>query len=184
MRSRKAGDQEAKPRYIALYHDEVDSMAYKTLSPNAVWLLVQIRRAWKGSNDRIELPFSRVSWRLKFGAFDKARTELVNAGFIRIVKQGGLLKNPNVYALANGWRGEVAKRLANDPDAGYTRNIRTKDGLKSVWYPARRGRKARATVKNLEKANAALRRRRARARKAKIPNLSERERRNETRTTA
>jgi hypothetical protein len=114
-------------------------MAFKTLSPNAVWLLVQLRRAWRGTNERIELPFARVSWRLTFKAFDKARRELVEAGFVRIVEPGGLFKHPAVYALVEGWRGEVAKRLAGEPGAGYLKNVRAKDGrFVSVWYPAKK----------------------------------------------
>jgi len=151
-RTAKAGDSESRPRYVALYHAEVDSMAFKTLSPNAVWLLVQLKRAWRGSYENIMLPFAYVSWKLTFAAFSKARLELIEAGFLRVVKPGGLYKNPAVYALTEGWRGEVAKRLADNPEAGYLRGQRTKDGVKSVWYPAK---KRRASIENAAKARAA-----------------------------
>lgn len=135
-------------------------MAFKTLSPVAVWLLVQLRRAWRGSDLRIELPFSRVAWRLTFKAFDKARRELVAAGFVRIVDPGGLLKRPGVYSLVDGWRREAAKRLAADTAAGYTRNIRLKGGgLMSVWYPKKKGI---ASAVNAAKARAAKAKKRAR----------------------
>jgi hypothetical protein len=143
---RKAGDSENRPRYVALFNDEIDSMAFKTLSPKAVWLLVQLRRAWRGNSDKIGLSFAAVSWKLRFSAFDKARRELVEAGFLRVVdpgrrSPGGL--NPAVYApFCEGWRGEVAERLAHDNQAGYVKEIRVKDKDGSwrhisVWYPAR-----------------------------------------------
>jgi len=138
---KKRGEKAPTRRYVALYHAEIDSMAFKTLSPAAVWLLVQIRRAWRGSNDNIELPFSRVSWRLTYWTFDRARRELEEAGFLKIVDPGGRPRRPARYALVESWCSEVAKRLANEDGAGYFRNIRTKDGrLVSVWYPARRRR--------------------------------------------
>lgn len=142
MSKPKAGDSENKPRYVALYHSEMDSMAFKTLSPKAVWLLIQLRRAWRGNSDKIELPFSAVKWKLRFSAFDKARRELVEAGFLRVINPGGVSpagKNPAIYApFYEGWRGEVSKRLADDPKAGYCKDVRLKDGRRiSIWYPTR-----------------------------------------------
>jgi hypothetical protein len=139
---RKAGDSEKRSPYVGLSNEQIDSMAFKTLSPNAVWLFVQIKRAWNGDDQRIALPFARVSWKLTFKAFDEARRELVQAGFVRIVSPGGLneggLRNAAVYALSDGWRGEVAKRLAKEDGTWYTKNVRSRDGrLVSIYYPAR-----------------------------------------------
>jgi len=148
-------------------------MAFKTLSPAAVWLLIQMRRAWRGNSDRIPLAFASVSWKLAFPAFDKARRELIEAGFLRVVNPGGLnegaKKNAAVYApFYEGWRGEVSKRLAKDPEAGYVKEIRVKDkdgswrGI-SVWYPARRPSESQ---ENLKKAAAAIARKKAGKKKA------------------
>ena len=145
MSNPKKGDREPGRRFVALYHDEVDSMPFKTLSPAALWLLVQIRRAWAGTNDNIKLPFARVSWRLCYSTFDRARRELVDAGFVRIIDPGGLLKRPAIYALSEAWR-EKAKALAHDDAAGRFVNVRTKDGrLVSVWQPVK---KRRASAEN------------------------------------
>jgi hypothetical protein len=118
----KAGDPEGRRLFIPpIYQDEFESMPFKILSTSAVWLLIHFRWAWwTGKNkNAFALPFSRVSWKLTFKAFDKARRELVEAGFIRIVDPGGLLKRPALYALSEGWRKEISKRLADDPGAGY-----------------------------------------------------------------
>ena len=131
-------------------------MAGKTLSPAAVWLLVQIKKSWRGDDHNIELPFSAVSWKLTFKIFDKARHGLVEAGFIDIVNPGGRSPgglNSAVYALSDRWRGEVSKRLADDPEAGYLKNVRLKSGgAMSVWYPAK---KRRTSAENAAKARAA-----------------------------
>lgn len=54
------------------------------------------------------MPFARVSWKLTYSAFDKARSELIEAGFIRIVNSGGLQyggeKNSAIYALSDEWQ--------------------------------------------------------------------------------
>lgn len=152
----KSGDTENTPRWARLLHDEMDSMAFKTLNPAAVWLLMQLRRAWtyKGRDQKIELPFARVSWKLTFPVFDKARRELIEAGFIRIVDPGGLLRRPTVYAMSEGWR-EISKDLARNPAAGYLKNIRMEDGsLKSVWYPTK---KRQTSTENVAKAWVAIR---------------------------
>jgi hypothetical protein len=159
----KAGDPEGRPRFVALYNAEVDSMAFKTLSPAAVWLLVQIRRAWRGSNDKIVLPFSAVKWRLAYGTFDKARRELVEAGFIRIMDPGGLSPgglNPTVYALVDGWR-EASKRLLDNLEALYEVKVPLKTGgFMSVWYPKR---PMSESQENLKKAAAAIAKKRTAA---------------------
>jgi len=138
----KTGDPEGRRRYVALYMDELDSMAGKTLSPAALWLLVQIRKAWRGDNHNLELPFARVSWKLAFKVFDRARRELVDAGFVDIVDPGGLSygakKNPAMYALSDRWK-EVSKKLMDDLDAMYEVRVPLKaGGSMSVWYPKRK----------------------------------------------
>jgi hypothetical protein len=165
-RGAKAGDPEGRPRYVALYHAETDSMAFKVLSPAAVWLLVQIRRAWRGSDLKIELPFAAVSWKLSFGAFKKARAELIEYGFVDLVNPGGLSvggqKNPSTYALSQRWRQkDLLERLA---ETGYVKEVRMKEGTRSVWYPAR---PLSESQENLKKALASIARKRSRRRPAR-----------------
>jgi len=170
----KAGDTESRPRYVALFYSQIDSMAFKTLSPAAVWLLVQIKKAWRGDDHNIELPFSSVEWKLTFAAFKKARHGLVEAGFIDIVNPGGRPKRGSVgiprqtaiYSLSERWRDEVSKRLADDPQAGYLRDIPLKaGGFMSVWYPARKVSESQA---NAAKARAARERRKERIKGRKM----------------
>lgn len=163
----KAGDPEGRPRYVAMYYAEMDSMAGKTLSYAAFWLLAQIKKAWRGDNLKIELPFLAVSWKMNFRIFNKARRELVDMGFVDIVNPGERSaggKNPAIYALSERWRGAVSKRLADDSQAGYLKNVRQKDGsFVSTWYPAKKGKKAKANIENWKKAAAAMAKKRAAA---------------------
>jgi len=151
----KAGDKDNRERYVALYYDELESMAFKTLSPNAVWLLLQYRAQWNGTFDRLVLPFGKVNWKLTFKAFDLARRELIDAGFLRVVETGGLYGKPTIYALSDTWKTVTAMRLAADPDAGYLKNYRVKGkaGVLSVWYPAK---KRTSSAENWKKAALAL----------------------------
>jgi hypothetical protein len=138
-RTAKAGDSENRPRYVKLEHPTIDSMAFKVLSPAAVWLYVLLQRQYgKGGDQALVMPFSKVSWKLTFRQFDKARAELVKGGFIRVVDPGGLLKRPGVYALTDGWRAR-SKRLADDPQAGSCvwRLSALTGKRENVWYPAR-----------------------------------------------
>jgi hypothetical protein len=130
----------------------------------AFWLFAQIKKAWRGKDHEIELPFSRISWKLTFKVFVEARSELVEAGFIDIVNPGGRSpggKNPTIYALSERWK-EVSKRLMKNLDALYEVKVPLKDGGKmSVWYPKR---KLSESQENLKKARVA----RAKKRAAKI----------------
>jgi hypothetical protein len=155
----KSGDPEAHEQYVRILFKEIDSMAFKTLTSNAVWLYVQIQRSWRGSYAQLELPFSRVSWKLTYSVFDKARGELIEAGFIKIVNPGGLQyggeKNSAVYALSDEWK---TKRI--DTTSWYEKKIPMKaGGTMSVWYPHK---KRKSSAANIAKGRAVLELQRAR----------------------
>lgn len=139
----KAGSESSQP-FIKVEWATMDNMAFKCLSPTAVWLWLQIRRQWRaedGGDNGLKLPYALVSWKLNFRAFKLARQELLNFGFIRLIKQGGLLRNPNVYAIREDWK-EKCKELAHDDDAGYyvwRQNTKTRKRYQ-VWYPKKRQR--------------------------------------------
>ena len=128
--------------YVGLAWRMMDSAAFKTLSPAAVWLYVHLQRQFRKVDGplRLILPFGHVKYKLSWAAFTKARKELEDGGFIIIQgEHGGLFRKPNIYALTKRWE-QVSVELMKDPAVG--RVTWRWNGMKktSVWYPNRKGR--------------------------------------------
>ena len=94
-----------KGRFLALPYDVLRSTAYKSLSPYAVKLLVDIGAQFNGSNNGdLNACFSEmkeVGWRSS-ATLQRAKSELLSAGLIEQTRQGGMNAGPNLYALT--WR--------------------------------------------------------------------------------
>jgi DNA-binding transcriptional ArsR family regulator len=127
--------------YVGLAWRMMDSAAFKTLSPTAVWLYIQLQRQFKKADGplRLILPFGHVKFKLSWAAFTRARKELEDGGFITIVEKGGLERHPNVYALSEKWR-QVSVVIMKDPEAGYIVWRRMSNKRVSTWLPKRKSR--------------------------------------------
>lgn len=173
MRKRK---NERVDWHVRLDHSMMDSAAFKTLSPNAVWLFVQMLRQFNAPNGgygHLILPFADVRFKMSHRTFKRAQAELVDGGFLWLVSEGGL-KNllaghggAAVYAAGQGtalgerWK-ERSAALVKDPRAGSMRTIRRigDDGRpRQVWEPARVIVRE-ASRENWRRASKALERRR------------------------
>lgn len=91
--------------FSALPHAVQDSDAYRSLSPSAVKLLMDILRDYNQKNNGdLAATFSRMKprgWR-STATLDRAKKELLKAGLIELTRQGGLAqgrKVPNLYGL-------------------------------------------------------------------------------------
>jgi len=140
-RSARAGRELYNP-YVALFWEMIDAAAFMVLSQTAVWLFIQIRRQYKnpGGDSHLVLPFNDVKWKLSFQQFKKACKELIDNGFIRVVRKGGLYKQPTVYAMSDDWKARSIEIL-KDPAAGFLVKRRKCDANGkpvSKWYPKRR----------------------------------------------
>jgi len=131
-------------------------MAFKVLSPAAVWFLVMLLRQFNaraGGYSHLVLPYRQVKWKLSWMVFQRARQELIDNGFIKLMDEGGFrtggksYRVPAIYALSNGVEARCAA-LAKDEAAG--RCV----GLKREWYPFKRSKPKSA--ENLERARAKL----------------------------
>ncbi len=129
--------------YVRLNWNLIDSSAFKTLSPTAVWVYVMLLRQFnsrKGGYGHLILPFRDVSWKITFAAFKKSLRELEAGGFTWLVRQGGLkgqlsgFGGPSVYAagreskLSEKWR-DRSEALFNNPEAGKM--------IRGRWYPVK-----------------------------------------------
>lgn len=87
---------------VELKYSLLDSAAWTALSYEAQWLYIELRKQW--NDDRFVLPYSEVSWRMSKNTYWKKIKELIAYGFIKRVVPGGLMNNPTVYALSEGWK--------------------------------------------------------------------------------
>lgn len=87
-----------------------DSLAWRKLSPYAVWVLMELYRKFDGYNRNcLKLSYSEVNKTISNGTFSKAIWELKGLGFIDVVRPGRLEKNNTIYALTNRWKGLSSK---------------------------------------------------------------------------
>jgi len=141
----KKGKRDEKPdRFVRLLNDEIDSAAFKTLSADAVWLLIQIKRTWHTKDGWIcySLPRGHVRFRLSDRAYSKAIKELLAAGFLDVGSvEGGIMRTAKRYRPSERWR-KVSEGLLKDPKAGQVvRRWHLADSRKDeyriseVWIP-------------------------------------------------
>ena len=106
MRSKNQQRTRAKGRsntgsFLCLYHRILNSDCFRTLSPRATKLLIDIASQYKGSNNGdLCAPRSLMKKRgwNSSDQLDKAKKELIDRGLILVSRQGGLNKC-NLYAI-------------------------------------------------------------------------------------
>jgi DNA-binding PadR family transcriptional regulator len=98
----------------------MESAAWTSLTPSAVYVYIRLKMQFnyqKGGEGRLILPYSSLTWKFSRGTISKALKELTEFGFIKKVEAGGLQKNPNVFALSNGWI-EKSKEIVSTQGKG------------------------------------------------------------------
>lgn len=83
----------------------MDTAAWTSLSDGAVWLYLELRKQFdfqKGGDSHLELPFSKVRWRMSKGTYVERMRELREKGFIKLVERSEFPK-PAVYALCQDY---------------------------------------------------------------------------------
>jgi hypothetical protein len=99
--------------YVKLEHRMMDTAAWTSLSDGAVWLYIELRKQYdkkKGGDSHLELPFSKVRWRMSKGTYAKRIKELCEKGFFRQVEPGEFPHKPAAYAVCQDYI-EVSKRI-------------------------------------------------------------------------
>lgn len=100
-------DKENIEPYVKLDNSMTNAAAWTSLSDKAIWVYIELRKQFKskeGGNSHLVLPYSKVAWRMNKRTFIAKIQELIDYGFIKLVKKGGLMKNPNVYATSERWK--------------------------------------------------------------------------------
>ncbi len=92
--------------HVRLYRHEITSPAYRSLSTDARALLVEFRALYSGGENRVYLSLREMQTRLNVGRrrAEKARDELLDRGFIRLVTVGSFSRkcpHASEYAITN-----------------------------------------------------------------------------------
>lgn len=123
-----------KESYIYLTNDMTDSASWTSLNDPAPWLYIELRKSFqynKGGNSHLTLPYNQVSWRMSKNTYIKHMRQLVEFGFVRVVKHGGLFHEPTIYALSEHWKKksiEIVDKSGREAiKAGMAKRPRTKD---------------------------------------------------------
>lgn len=92
--------------HVRLHRHELDCSAYRSLSPEARALLVEARALYWGGENCVHLSLREIMRRLRVGRTraEKARDELLDRGFLRLLRPGSFnckVRHAPEYALTN-----------------------------------------------------------------------------------
>ena len=125
----------AKESYVVLTYEMTESAAWTSLTDPAPWLYIELKKSFKyklGGNSHLMLPYGQIRWRMSKPTYIKHMRQLVEFGFVRVVKRGGPLGHmPTIYALSERWK-EISKEIVDKSGreaikAGMVKKPRTKD---------------------------------------------------------
>jgi hypothetical protein len=112
-RRQRIGYEKSRSPFVMLPNHMTNCEAWKRLSFKAAWVYIEMRKKFKGHNENnITLSYREMKWKLASASFWMAIQELVEYGFIKIVKHGGLYRNATIYGLDKRW-----ERISKNPDA-------------------------------------------------------------------
>jgi hypothetical protein len=130
----------------------MDSPAWQTLKPRAVWVYLRLLRGWNGGN--YSLPLNSAKGICTRDTIRTGLDDLMEAGLIeRIGPSGGLnpLKISDKYRLSDKWLVR-SKALELDAAAGSLQGRLQKDGTKFyLWIPTKEARTESAAIENLKR---------------------------------
>jgi len=96
------------PPFVRLDRAMVDSSSFNDLRPTSILVLISILRRHNGYNgtkdDPIVCPYSAMKGGIATATIAKGLCDLEEHGFIKRIRYGGLMKQPNTYALLTDWR--------------------------------------------------------------------------------
>jgi len=93
--------------FVAIEHNLINSEAWKGLKSRTKWLYVEFKLRWYGDNTRnIILTYKEVKNIniMAINTFIEDRKQLIERGFIDVIKRGGLEKQRMIYGLSDRWK--------------------------------------------------------------------------------
>lgn len=94
-----------QPPFVMIVKYMLRSKAWQSLSNPARVAYVHLKAKYNGSNGKdLSLTYSEMEPYMSRRTFSRAIKQLINCGFIELVQHGGLMRSPNIYALADDWK--------------------------------------------------------------------------------
>jgi DNA-binding transcriptional ArsR family regulator len=93
------------PPFFRVWHELIDSKAWKELSCHARAVYIEIGRKYNGGNNgNLSYTYREARNLMHKSTFTKALRELVNHGLIDIIRSGGLYRKCNIFGLSDRWK--------------------------------------------------------------------------------
>jgi hypothetical protein len=100
-----AKKEKSKKKFVQLFHEMMESEAWRGLSCHARVIYTEIRKKYNGANLKdLSFTYSEAAKIMHRDTYSKALKELVDNGLINVVESGGLPKRPNIFSLSERWR--------------------------------------------------------------------------------
>ena len=91
--------------YSYIEHNIINSEAWKGLKAHTKWLYFEFKLRWRGDNTRnIILRYNEAKNIMAIHTFIEDRKQLIERGFIDVIKRGGLERQRMIYGLSNRWK--------------------------------------------------------------------------------
>ena len=105
MQKKKKKKFKYEGRFAGITHKQRESEAFDGLTIHAKWLYLEFRFKYNGENEHnIIFTIKEAKKIMSESTFRKARNQLIERGFIDIIKRGGLEKQPTIYGLSDRWK--------------------------------------------------------------------------------
>lgn len=103
---RKSRRKRLAEAHVRLYRHELECDAYKTLSPAARALLIELRGLYSGGENRVFMSRDNMAVALNVGrrVAVRARDELIERGWVRVIEKGKFAsknRKATIYMLTN-----------------------------------------------------------------------------------
>jgi hypothetical protein len=104
-RIKKKSRRKFEGQFTGIEHKILKSEAWKGLKANNKWLYFEFKYRFYGDNSKhIIFTYQEAIKIMSKGAYVKARNQLIERGFIDVIKRGGLEKQPTIYGISDRWK--------------------------------------------------------------------------------
>ena len=96
--------RKSKP-FVQIFNEVLESEAYKQLNHASFRAYVHIRAKYNGGNGgNLSFTYKEASKIMHIDTYAKAINQLVEVGFLDVVRSGHLYRVCNLFALSNRWQ--------------------------------------------------------------------------------
>lgn len=90
--------------FVAIPKSMLTSYAWLELGHPARVAYLHLKYKFNGKNaEDLSLTYNEMEPLMSRKTFSKAMKQLLGCGFVKLVRKGGLMRNPNIYALSDDW---------------------------------------------------------------------------------